>query len=73
MLGPFKEKGRRCHKCGNAWKDHEEKVTDVTIGLFILRDAFQDQFDRALVISGDSDLTPALRMVRTKFPAKGSE
>lgn len=70
ILGQFKEKDRRCRHCGNAWKDHEEKETDVDIALYLIRDAFEDLYDRALVVSGDSDLAPALRMVREKFPAK---
>lgn len=70
ILGKFKEKDRHCHSCGSAWKDHEEKETDVNLALHIVRDAFEDTFDRALVISGDSDLAPALRMLRSRFPTK---
>ena len=32
--------------------------------------AYCDAFDRALVISNDSDLVPAIRMVRERFPQK---
>jgi hypothetical protein len=32
--------------------------------------AYQDAFDRALVISNDSDLAPAIKMVRNRFPHK---
>lgn len=70
IMGMFKLKDRSCHKCGHAWKDHEEKETDVNIALYLLRDAQADRFDRALIISGDSDLAPAVRMVRDLFPAK---
>lgn len=70
IMGMFKEKDRSCHTCGHAWKDHEEKETDVNIALYLLRDAYADRFDRALIISGDSDLSPAVRMVRELFPAK---
>ena len=70
ILGKFKEKDRKCRNCGSSWKDHEEKETDVNIALYLVRDAFEDLFDRAIVVSGDSDLAPALRMVRQKFPAK---
>jgi len=70
VMGVFKEKGRTCHTCGSAWNDHEEKETDVNIALHLLRDAQMDRFDRALIISGDSDLAPAVRMVLTLFPAK---
>ena len=70
VMGKFKEKDRSCRRCKSAWKDHEEKETDVNIALYLLRDAYQDLFDRALVISGDSDLSPAIRMLRDLFPHK---
>lgn len=70
VMGAFKEKDRACRTCGSAWKHHEEKETDVNIALYLLRDAYQDAFDRALIISGDSDLAPAVRMVRQHFPLK---
>lgn len=70
IMGQFKEKGRSCHQCGSRWRDHEEKETDVNIALWMLRTAVEDRYDRALLISGDSDLTPAVTMVRTLFPKK---
>lgn len=70
IMGKFKEKIRSCHKCGNRWLDHEEKETDVNIALHLLHDAFQDKFDRALLISGDSDLAPAVRTVLSGHPKK---
>ncbi len=70
VMGVFKEKDRSCRTCGSAWKDHEEKETDVNIALYLLRDAQQDRFDRAIIVSGDSDLAPAVRMVLSLYPDK---
>jgi len=70
VMGKFKEEDRSCWSCKSRWKDREEKETDVNIALYLLRDAFQDAFDRALIISGDSDLAPAVRMVKKLFPQK---
>ncbi len=70
VMGLFKEKNRSCRACGSAWTDHEEKETDVNIALYLLRDAQLDLYDRAIVISGDSDLAPAVRMVRELYPIK---
>jgi uncharacterized LabA/DUF88 family protein len=70
VLGRFKEKDRRCFACGNAWTDHEEKETDVNLAVYLLDLAYRNAFDRALVVSGDSDLVPAVRMVRERFPEK---
>lgn len=70
ILGQFKEKDRRCRSCGAKWVAHEEKETDVNIALWLLREAYKDNFDEAFVVSRDSDLTPAIRMVREEFPGK---
>jgi uncharacterized LabA/DUF88 family protein len=70
VLGLFKEKDRTCWTCGAHWTDHEEKETDVNIALYLLRDAHLNKFDRALLMSGDSDLAPAVRMVRQLYPEK---
>jgi uncharacterized LabA/DUF88 family protein len=34
----------------------EEKGSDVNLGAHLLLDAFQDQYDAAIVITGDSDV-----------------
>jgi uncharacterized LabA/DUF88 family protein len=70
ILGHFKKKNRRCPECRHSWTGHEEKETDVNIALFLLDLAYQNVFDRALVISNDSDLAPAIKMTRNRFPDK---
>ncbi len=70
ILGNFKRKDRKCPECHHKWIGHEEKETDVNIALYLLDLAYQDAFDRALIISNDSDLSPAIRMVRKRFPEK---
>ena len=71
-MARFKEKDRRCplSSCGHRWKGHEEKETDVHLALALLDHAYKDQYDRALIVSRDSDLVPAARMVRSAFPSK---
>lgn len=70
IMGHFKKKNRKCPTCNYRWVGHEEKETDVNIALFLLNLAYQNAFDRALLISNDSDLAPAIRMVRECFPQK---
>ncbi len=70
ILGFFKKKERKCPNCKHRWISHEEKETDVNIASFLIDLAYQDAFDRAIVISNDSDLTPAIRTVRKRFPHK---
>lgn len=70
QYGHYLEKQRACRSCQAAWTDYEEKMTDVNIAIQLLSDAFDDAFDVALVISGDSDLTTPIRQVRKRFPSK---
>ncbi len=69
-MAHFKTKQRKCYRCGNEWKDHEEKETDVRIALQILEDAMDGLFDRAIIISGDSDLVPVVQTIRHRWPQK---
>jgi uncharacterized LabA/DUF88 family protein len=68
--GHFLKKQRTCRSCGNEWTDYEEKMTDVNLATALLTDAFDDRFDTALVVSGDSDLAAPVRVVRERFPRK---
>ena len=45
-------------------------MTDVNIATEILKDAYRDKFDVALLISADSDLVPPVKTVRELFPNK---
>lgn len=47
------------------WKN-EEKGSDVNLALSLLNDAWQDAYDCAVVVSNDSDLAEALRLVKTQ-------
>jgi len=47
------------------WKN-EEKGSDVNLALQLLNDAWQDNYDCAVIVSNDSDLAEALRLVKTQ-------
>ena len=70
ILGKFKKNPAHCNKCGHSWFKHEEKETDVNLALKLLNDAHTDIYDHALVISADTDLAPAIRLVQEQFPHK---
>jgi hypothetical protein len=69
-MARFSEQSAECKKCGAKWKRHEEKETDVHFSLTFLEDAIDDVFDRAIIISADSDHVPAVRRVRSRLPGK---
>lgn len=62
----------RCFNCGHTWGSHEEKMTDVNIAVELMVDAFQDAYDTALVVSGDSDLAVRLKRCLACFRASAS-
>jgi uncharacterized LabA/DUF88 family protein len=74
VLGRYMHKPMLCrvHGCSFAGKREfmrpEEKQTDVNIALQMLDDAYQGLADRFVLVSGDSDLVPALAMVRARAP-----
>jgi len=47
---------------------HEEKETDVAVAVTLLELFHQDEADCAFVMSGDTELMPALRAARRMFP-----
>ncbi len=70
IKGKFKDKERECKTCGATWVGHEEKETDVNIGIHLLNEAYKNSFDHAILISADSDLSPAVKLIKKTFPSK---
>ena len=70
VLGKFKEKDRICKKCGKSYTSHEEKATDVNISLYIFIEAYKDNYDKALIITADTDIIPAIELTTLHFPEK---
>jgi uncharacterized LabA/DUF88 family protein len=76
ILGKFKTKRIECTVPGcpkagrRIFMTPEEKRTDVNIAIWMLHDAQQDLCDRMILVSGDSDLVPVIRMIKDHFPQK---
>ncbi|MFA9213157.1 MAG: NYN domain-containing protein [Candidatus Methylacidiphilales bacterium] len=70
IYGNYQDGVQDCKRCGNVWKTAKEKMTDVNIATAIMIDAFKDEYDMAMLISGDSDLTPPIREVHNLFKQK---
>ena len=69
-FGHFVSRTVACPACGTVRWRREEKKTDVNIAVRLLDDGYDDRFDVAIVVSGDSDLAPPIESVRRRFPAK---
>jgi len=76
VLGKFKMRKVKCNvpTCkfpGLRWfQVPEEKRTDVNIACAMLDDAFDDLADRFVIVSGDSDLVPAVERLKARCPKK---
>jgi uncharacterized LabA/DUF88 family protein len=69
-LGHFKAKTQVCPLCGGRFVGWEEKETDVAIGARLLELICKDMCDTAVLVTGDTDLVPAIRAARRLDPAK---
>lgn len=70
VMAHFKKRTMHCHSCGASWVSREEKETDVHLALRLLADAEDDVFDRGMLLTADSDLVPALKMLKSRHPDK---
>ena len=71
IRGNFKEKDRFCRYCGASYKAHEEKETDVNIAVHLLNEAYKNTYDKAIIVTTDTDLIPAIQVAKSSFPNKG--
>ena len=69
-LGHFKARRQVCPLCGGRFVGWEEKETDVAIGAGLLELICTDLCDTVVLVTGDTDLVPAMRAARRLDPAK---
>ncbi|KQC09143.1 MAG: hypothetical protein APR62_03115 [Smithella sp. SDB] len=70
VLGKFKLRDKECRLCRRTYQTFEEKQTDVNISVKLFQSAYDDTFDTGILVTGDSDIVPAIRAVKESFPAK---
>ncbi len=68
--GEFKRKDVKCKLCKKVFPTVEEKQTDVNIALRLFQLAVEDKYGKAIIISGDTDLLPAMKAIQKNFPGK---
>ena len=64
-LGHFKRRRVVCPVCGAARDRYEEKETDVAIASRLLAPESRERFELALIVTGDTDLVPAIQTARS--------
>lgn len=70
IMGNFQKKTVYCQNCQTNFVKYEEKETDVNIGLHVLEDGLHHSYDRAIIVSADSDLVPVVEKAKS---LKGKE
>lgn len=70
FYGHYQSNTITCKVCTSKWNSYSEKMTDVNIATHMMMDAYQDKYDMAMLISGDSDLVPPIKTVHENFKQK---
>jgi hypothetical protein len=70
VFGHFITEPMDCRACGHNWRKPTEKETDINLALGVVGDAHADIYDKAYILSADSDQVATARYVRTNFPHK---
>lgn len=69
-LGRFKPKDLWCPNCSTRLIKHEEKETDVAISIKLLELLLLNKCDTAVLVTGDTDIAPAVRAAKRLYPGK---
>lgn len=59
-----------CKNCEYSYEVPEEKMTDVQLGVEMIADAYQNNYDTAFLIGGDIDQVPSIEVIKREFPHK---
>ena len=70
VVNQFKSKDAWDSRTGTHFLTHEEKETDVAMACAILEGAALNQFDAAVIVSGDTDLRPVVGTFTRLHPDK---
>lgn len=70
VMGHYVREPKGCNACGSAWQKPTEKETDINVALSLYHDAWADVFDKAYLVSGDSDQAATAKFFRAHFPKK---
>lgn len=68
VLGRYKRRTVKCKVCGRRYAYHEEKETDVAISIKVLELLFTGKCDTVVLMTGDTDVAPAVRTAHHYFP-----
>lgn len=68
--GKYQDKSMTCRAdngCGKEYMHWEEKQTDVSLAIKIIEDCHNNVCDKVVLVSGDSDFLPPLKLVKNYY------
>lgn len=69
VLGRFRPTWKKCMaQCKQRYQTFEEKRTDVNIAVTMIKLAMLNQYEKAILFSGDSDIIPAIEAIKETRP-----
>lgn len=70
VFGHYVHEDMDCRGCGRRWQKPTEKETDINLALGVVNDARLDVYDKAYIVTADSDHAATFSHVRACYPAK---
>jgi hypothetical protein len=70
VMGHYVHEPRNCRSCGHEWRKPTEKETDINLALSLYEDAAENIYDKAYLLTADSDQAATARFFRRAFPEK---
>ena len=64
-LYPLRKRQMRCNACGNEWSSYSEKAAAIGMAATLVSLAYNNAFDSAILVTGDSDFLEPIRTVKT--------
>lgn len=70
VIGHYIHEERDCRECGHSWQQPNEKASDLNLGLSLITDAREGVFDRAYLLTADSDQAATARFLKETVEGK---
>jgi uncharacterized LabA/DUF88 family protein len=59
-----------CSDCNGVYISHEEKKSDVNFSVKLIEAAMDNEFDTAVMVTADTDIIPAVNVIKKRFQDK---
>jgi len=64
-LYPLRKRQMRCNECGNEWSSYSEKAAAIGMATTLVSLGYNNAFDSAILVTGDSDFLEPIRTVKS--------